>query len=317
MSKSGSTAETMAGFLWLKATLEDRLGKAALPDHMVFVTDPKKGALREIAQEEGIVAFDVPPSVGGRFSVFSPVGLLPAALMGLDIRAMVKGLAELAPRLKSTNLEENLAAYGALLQYGLLQSGHGISVFMPYSARLNYVADWYVQLWAESLGKAQNRSGQTVNVGSTPLRAVGVTDQHSQVQLFNEGPFDKSITFVRVGQLPVDVAIPDLYPDKGSLAYLGGAQFSRLLDAEADATRASLTRNGRPNMTYTLPVLDTVHWAQLLFVLEFQTAVMGGLMDIDPFDQPGVELGKQYTYALMGRQGYENLMAEMQGLQPA
>jgi glucose-6-phosphate isomerase len=230
---------------------------------------------------------------------------------------MIKGVSDLVPRLQSTDLSTNLAAYGALLQYGLLQAGHSISVFMPYSARMMYVADWYVQLWAESLGKRENLAGEVVHVGSTPLRAVGVTDQHAQVQLFNEGPHDKSITFVRVGELPVDVTIPDLYPDKASLNYLGGHQFSELMNAEADATRAALTRNGRPNMTYTLPVLDAYHWAQLLFVLEFQTAVMGGLLKIDPFNQPGVELGKQYTYALMGRDGYDNLKAEMQDLQPA
>lgn len=317
ITKSGSTAETMAAFLWLKGLLEDRFGKTQLPNQLVITTDPSQGALRKIAQAEGLVAFDIPPSVGGRFSVFTPVGLLPAALLGIDIRAMIKGLQDLNPLLKDTDPLKNPAALGAMVQYGLYRQGQTLSVFMPYAANMMYTADWYVQLWAESLGKRYGLDQQEVFAGSTPIRGVGVTDQHAQVQLFNEGPFDKVVTFVRLKQRPVEVAIPDLYPAENQLNYLGQVGFGALLEAEAEATRASLARNGRPSMTYWLPQLDAYHFAQLLYVLEMQTALMGGLLGIDPFDQPGVELGKQYTYALMGRPGYEALKAEVKGLQPA
>jgi glucose-6-phosphate isomerase len=182
---------------------------------------------------------------------------------------------------------------------------------MPYSAKLAYVADWYVQLWAESLGKKVNLDNQIVHAGATPVKAVGVTDQHSQVQLFNEGPFDKIFTFIRLGQFDQPLMIPNLYPDVPDLSYLGNHSFEELLQAEADATRASLTKNQRPNMTLTLPKLDAYHFGQLLYFFEVQTALMGGLLNINPFDQPGVELAKQYTHALMGRPGFESLKAEL------
>jgi glucose-6-phosphate isomerase len=319
ITKSGTTSETMAGYLWLKAELEKEVGKENLKKHLVVTTDASKGILRKIAAEEGLTAFEVPDDVGGRFSVFSAVGLLPAALLGIPVAELQRGIRELTPLLQSTDINENIAAQGALIQYLLYQKGKPISVFMPYSAKLASVADWYVQLWAESLGKKSDLTGQVVHKGPTPLKAVGVTDQHAQVQLFNEGPFDKVFTFVRLGHFQNKITIPNLYPDVPDLSYLGKRAFEELLQAEADATRASLTKNQRPNVTLTLPHLDAYHFAQLLFMLEVQTALAGSLLNVDPFDQPGVELAKQYTYALMGRPGFENLKDEASGklLQPA
>jgi glucose-6-phosphate isomerase len=310
ITKSGTTSETMAGFMWLKAELETKLGVEKTKQHLVFTTDPVKGLLRQIAQTEGIVAFDVPPDVGGRFSLFSPVGLLPAAILGIDIEAMLGGMQAIKPSLQSQSLAENPAALGALIQWLSYQQGRHISVLMPYSAKLALVADWYVQLWAESLGKKFNRQGQIVHEGPTPLKAVGVSDQHAQVQLFNEGPFNKIITFVRVGAFGQELTIPNAYPDAPDLNYLGNQTFGTLLQAEADATRDSLAQNGRPSVSWVMPQLDPAHFAQLLYVLEVQTGLMGHLLGIDPFDQPGVELGKKLTYALMGRPGFESYLKQ-------
>jgi len=316
ITKSGTTAETMAGYLWLKDQLAKAVGPDQLAKHLVVTTDPKKGLLRRMVAEEGLTAFEVPDDVGGRFSVFCAVGLLPAALLGIPIGRILSGIQALMPSLQNPDIAQNPAAQGALIQYLMLRKGKPISVLMPYSAKLSFVADWYVQLWAESLGKKYSLDQTVIHDGATPLKAVGVTDQHSQVQLFNEGPFDKVFTFVRLGQFDTALTIPNLYPQDPDLNYLGNRTFSDLLQAEGDATRGSLCKNQRPNVTITLPQLDPEHFGQLLYFLEVQTALMGHLMNLDPFDQPGVELAKQYTYALMGRPGFEHLVEEASGKTP-
>ncbi len=317
ITKSGTTAETMAGYLWLKAELEKAVGTENLSKHLVMTTDPEKGILRKIVEEEGLTAFEVPEDVGGRYSVFSAVGLLPAAILGIDVAELLRGIRDLMPSLQDADIKRNPAAQGALIQYLAYQRGQKISVLMPYSAKLAFVADWYVQLWAESLGKKQNLEGQVVHEGPTPLKAVGVTDQHSQVQLFNEGPFDKIFTFVWLDKFHHKLTIPQLYPNLPDLNYLGNQTFEKLLQAEAEATRASITRNGHPNVTLTLPELTPFYFAQLLFLLEVQTAMMGALLNVDPFVQPGVELSKKYTYAVMGRPGFEKMKDEALGKTPA
>lgn len=313
ITKSGTTAETMSAFMITKSWLETHLGKNQIKSHIVVTTDKSKGLLRPIAQEEGYTAFEVPDDVGGRFSVFCAVGLLPAALCGVNINDIQRGIKDLDQVLQNPDVTQNLAAQNALIQIQYYQSGKPMSVFMPYSYRLASMSDWYVQLWAESLGKKHDKSGKVVHVGPTPVRAVGVTDQHSQVQLFNEGPNDKVFTFVEVGKPGQDVTIPNQFSDLEDLKYLNNQPMSRLMAAEFESTRACLTGNQRPNVTITLPQIDAYHVAQLLYLLEVQTAIAGDLLNIDPFDQPGVELAKQYTYALMGRKGYEHLVAEAKG----
>lgn len=314
ISKSGTTAETMAAFMIAKDWLEARLPAEQVAEHIVAITDVAKGVLRPVANQNGYQTFDVPDDVGGRFSVFSAVGLLPAVLCGVDVRAIQSGIRALDAVLQNPDLSQNPAAQGALIQYLMYQRGHRVAVFMPYSYRLASVSDWFVQLWAESLGKKTDLDGDVVHVGPTPVRAVGVTDQHSQVQLFNEGPHDKIFTFVAVQQPDRDVVIPaGQFQDVPDLNYLNGKPLSQLMAAEFESTRAALTANQRPNMTLTLPQVDAYHLAQLLYLLEVQTALAGALFHIDPFDQPGVELAKQYTYALMGRPGYEALIPVARG----
>ena len=314
ISKSGTTAETMSAFMLAKAWLDQHLPAEKVREHIVAITDAQKGVLRPVANAAGYQTFEVPDDVGGRFSVFSAVGLLPAALCGVSVKDMQRGICELDAVLQKTDLTQNPAAQGALIQYLLYERHKHIAVFMPYSFRLASVSDWFTQLWAESLGKKHNLHGDVVHTGPTPVRAVGVTDQHSQVQLFNEGPNDKVFTFVAVGRPDRDLIIPnDQFTDVEDLNYLNGKPMSELMRAEFESTRASITTNLRPNMTLTIPQVDAYHFAQLLYLLEVQTAIAGALLDIDPFDQPGVELAKKYTYALMGRKGYEDLIPVARG----
>ena len=314
ISKSGGTAETMAQYLVVRGWLEDALGDAAFR-HLVFTTDPERGALRELATREGIVTLDVPPSVGGRFSVLSPVGLLPAALVGIDIAALLEGARRAIERAESGDLLRNPAALYAGLHWAAdADLGARIHVLMPYTDRLGEFAEWYRQLWAESLGKRIDREGRTVHVGPTPVAAVGATDQHSQVQLFMEGPFDKVITFVRLEQFGDDLAIPPRGeapagdgPDLPSdLAYLPGHTLGQLLDAEYEATSAALAEMGRMSCTLHLPELTAETLGEAIMFFQVATGYAGVWYGIDPFDQPGVELGKRLTYAAMGRPGYES-----------
>jgi glucose-6-phosphate isomerase len=302
ISKSGATAETMAAYLLARRLLEQQVGRARMREHLVFTTDRYQGVLRKIGYDEGIRMFDIPQGVGGRFSVLSNVGLLPAALTGMDVGLLREGAATMDAWCTGPDVLQNPAVLFALLQFVSDTRFHRrLSVMMPYSARLAGAADWYRQLWAESLGKAVDRGGETVHVGMTPVKALGATDQHSQIQLYTEGPDDKIITFLRVEQFEHDVPIPNVHPDEADLAYLAGHSFGELLQAEQRATAWALARRGRPSLTITLPVVDAGSLGQLFFLLETATAVAGELFDVDAFDQPGVELGKQAAYALMGR----------------
>jgi glucose-6-phosphate isomerase len=321
ISKSGGTAETMAQYLVVRAWLEEALGAAAYR-HLVFTTDPARGALREIAATDGIATLSVPPAVGGRFSVLSPVGLLPAALAGVDIEALLAGAARARERAEAADLLRNPPALYAALHWAADTAlGARINVLMPYTDRLRELAEWYRQLWAESLGKRVDREGRTVYTGPTPVAAVGATDQHSQVQLFMEGPFDKVITFVTVDDLGEDVRIPaPAAPSSGSppalpadLAYLPGHTLGELLRAEYEATAAALAQMGRMSCTLRLPDLSPASLGEAIMFFQLATGYAGVWYGIDPFDQPGVELGKRLTYAAMGRPGYQTPAAAAPG----
>jgi glucose-6-phosphate isomerase len=304
ISKSGTTGESMAGYLIVRERLEAAVGAAAVKDHFVFTTDPAGGTLRKIGESTGARMFDLPSGVGGRFSVLSAVGLLPAALTGMDVGGLLAGARDMAEWIAGTEGWQNPAcAFGGAHFLEDTVFGRRVSVMMPYSARLRDLADWYRQLWAESLGKAVDRQGRTVNTGPLPVKALGVTDQHSQLQLYAEGPDDKVIAFLGVGEFAQTVDIPAPGPEGESLAYLGGRTLAELLWAEQRSTAWALAQKGRPSLTM----------GALIYLLEMATAIAGELYDIDAFDQPGVELSKRATYALMGRPGYEALAAELRG----
>jgi glucose-6-phosphate isomerase len=306
VSKSGGTAETMSQLLIVyRRTIDAGLNPR---DHFVFVTDPHKGALRALADREGIAAVEIPANVGGRFSALTPVGVLPALLIGIDARALLSGAGAMVERCSSGDPLANPALAYALIQW-LADTRHGraINVFMPYADALRDLALWFVQLWAESLGKT--RSDGTP-VGQTPVAALGATDQHSQVQLFMEGPQDKIVTFVGVRTRGADLTMPHEFGDVHELAYLGGHSLAELIAVEQRATAGALARHGRPNLTIELDVIDAWHVGGLMMLLELATAYAGELYGIDAFDQPGVELGKQFAYAMLGRPGAEAARAE-------
>lgn len=301
ISKSGGTAETLAQYLIVRQWLEQAVGEVDARRHMVITTDPKVGPLRAIATRDQITAFEVPPDVGGRFSVLTAVGLLPAALLGIDIAELVAGAGEAVREAEVESLDQNPAALWAALQW---QAQHAraanIHVLMPYSDRLRDVGEWFRQLWAESLGKRVDREGREVFRGPTPLMAVGATDQHSQVQLFAEGPFDKTITFVRILETTGMLEIPrerrtaNGEPET-SFAYLMGHTLGKLLDEEFLATREALRSAGRMSATIEMDAVTPRSVGHLLMFFQCATGFAGAWYGVNPFDQPGVEMGKVLT----------------------
>ncbi|HVC34346.1 MAG TPA: glucose-6-phosphate isomerase [Chloroflexota bacterium] len=310
VTKSGSTAETMAQLVIARERLRAVLGEETA-EHIVATTDPEHGDLRKLAEAEGYHTFSIPPTVGGRFSVLSPAGLLPAAVSGIDVHELLAGAAEADGYCRDDDLWVNPALFNATAQYLLYQRGKRITVMMPYSQRLRDLAGWFRQLWAESLGKTKTVDGKIVSIGPTPVQALGVTDQHSQVQLYMDGPADKVFTFIGVDRFDETVRIPAAGLGRSSLDYLGGHTLNELINAERLATTLALTANHRPSCTFLLPEVCPFTVGQLLYVLEVQTALIGFLFGIDPFNQPGVEAGKVATYALLGRPGFEAQAAEI------
>ncbi len=295
ISKSGSTVETAANFSvifeWLKNGVKDISG------HIAVITDPEKGNLRAFANDNGLPVFDIAPSVGGRFSVLSPVGLLPAALMGVDIDKLLKGAADVT----AGGYDKILTACAVYIYF--MEKGRSINVLMPYSSRLEKFAEWFCQLWGESLGKKNTYSGKTVRFGTTPLRTVGAIDQHSQIQLFREGPLDKTVTFIGVKSHSAEKTIKGAF-HKG-FSYLEGVGLGELLNSELKATEAALLTSGVPSVRMDVDVIDEYSLGQLFMFFQYIVPVIGLSADINPFDQPGVEEAKEYAYGMMDRKGFE------------
>ncbi|MCH5278673.1 MAG: glucose-6-phosphate isomerase [Christensenellaceae bacterium] len=313
ITKSGSTSETMAQLLIITRLLIDRFGEDGLRDHLIATTDKEKGNLIIIAKRYNLRTFIVPDGVGGRFSELCPVGLIAAAVCGADIRAMLAG-AEYMDELCSTDeLHKNPALMLAVLEVlAMERHGANISVLMPYADSLKFMADWYAQLWAESLGKKKLSGDSMLHFGQTPVKALGVTDQHSQVQIYTDGPFDKTITFIGVDKYRVDFEIPHAFDDIPNVAFLSGHTLNELIQAERIATEHAVTVSGHMNKTIMLPIVNEFTIGQLIMLFELQTAFAGELLGIDAFDQPGVEEGKNATYALLGKAGYEEKLRELQ-----
>jgi glucose-6-phosphate isomerase len=305
ISKSGDTIEPMAIFMLCRERLVKARGAAGAAKRIVATTDAERGTLHDLARREGYATLPVPGNVGGRFSVLTPVAAFPLLAAGIDIEALWAGAAEEAERFWMAPPSENLPMTFASLQYLLYRQGKTVSVLMPYVQRLQLLGAWYRQLWAESLGKKIDRSRKVVNVGPTPIAAQGPADQHSQVQLYNEGPHDKSVTFVEVDREVVDVKLPTPFPDIEGLAYFGGHALGEIVRAERAATSEALTLNRRPNGTWHLPDLSARSVGALLQGLMIATAVAGELFDVNAYDQPGVEAGKRAMYRLLGREGFK------------
>lgn len=265
ISKSGETLETMTQYHYFKQKVSK--------ENFVFITDPSKGPLRALGKEYALPMLDIPENVGGRFSVLSPVGMFPALLLDLPIEEILKGAEDMVQRFRSLEFEMNYPFQLAAVQY-LLEWTQGINVqvLMPYSSRLSSVADWYAQLLAESLGKQGK--------GLTPVKALGVTDQHSQLQLWSEGPRDKLVLFLEVEQD-------------------GAHSFHHLMNMEKRGTELALSEYGRPNVTLSVPEVNAYELGQLFMFFECSIAFLGEYYRMNAFDQPGVERGKQLTQKLL------------------
>jgi glucose-6-phosphate isomerase len=310
VSKSGGTAETAATMLYFVKYLKKELG-----DHfyknLLFTTDPVDGLLNQIAREYPIKCFRIPPNVGGRFSVLTAVGLISASIAGIDIKELMEGAGTMAQICREDNLQENPAFIYAAIHYLYMKKGKNISVMMPYSNKIRDLADWYRQLWAESLGKRTDLDGKTVATGQTPVKALGTTDQHSQVQLYVEGPNDKITTFLEVENFKINEEIENHFEYIPEFDYLSGKTLGELINHEKRATEIALTNNQKPNITIKFPEVNAKTIGQFFMLLETATAFTGGLLNINTFNQPGVEEGKIATYALMGRSGYDKKRNEI------
>lgn len=303
ISKSGRTAETASQFLIIRKFLTDRLGAGCLKERIVATTDPSSGTLRKIADAEELCCLDVPDGVGGRFSVLSAVGLFSAAMCGIDIDQLYAGARDMDVRVSVEHFVHNAAAINAAINYYYYNHGKKMSVIMPYSYALKDMADWYRQLWAESLGKRYDVDGNEVFVGPTPIKALGATDQHSQVQLYREGPDDKLFTFLEVEDLGSKVNIPETPDNAPELGYLCGKDMGKLLNSEKQGTEYALLNDGRPCLTVKFPRINAYTVGQFIYLFEVTTSIMGRMLNINTYDQPAVELGKEATFALMDRKG--------------
>lgn len=307
ISKSGRTAETAAQFLIICKMLEEKLGKNSLKKHIIATTDLKEGTLRKTADKLGLANLPVPDGVGGRFSVLSAVGLLSAAICGIDIEQLLAGAAEMDEKVSQQDFLKNPAAINAAVNWHYYNKGKRISVMMPYSYALKDLADWFRQLWAESLGKAKDLSGKMVSVGPTPIKALGATDQHSQVQLYREGPNDKLFTFLAVENFEKDVQISSSSAAAPELDFLINQKMSRLLNSERIATQFALAANQRPSITIAFEKISPYTIGEFIYLFETTTSIAGLLFNIDAYNQPAVELGKDATLALMGNKKYADL----------
>jgi glucose-6-phosphate isomerase len=314
VTKSGGTAETAAQLLIVADHLERALGVDRARRHIVATTDPTAGALRATVSAQGYASFPIPSSVGGRFSVLSSVGLLPAAVAGLDVVGLLDGAAAMRDRCLGSDVRTNPALLlASLLHHHHMVRGRAMVVLMAYADALYDTADWFRQLWAESLGKERAVDGRLVNVGPTPIAARGATDQHSQLQLYVEGPRDKVVVMLTAAVRDREIHIPAsaLTASRPEYSYLAGRGLGELLDAELRGTASSLIGRQRPTGAIALARLDAPAVGALVMLLEIATALAGPLYGVDPFDQPGVEEAKRLAYAALGRDGFGDLAAQV------
>ncbi|MEP7103608.1 MAG: glucose-6-phosphate isomerase [Candidatus Dojkabacteria bacterium] len=313
VSKSGNTVEQASTFAYFRNLYIEMNSEEHPPQkHFIFLTDAITGTLRELAIKENYEAFEVPSDVGGRFSVLSTVGLIPAYLVGVNVEELLRGAQELNEKIKeSKNENDDILKYVGL-KYLYYKGGKNISVMMPYQYGLYEFAKWYQQLWAESLGKKLDLEGNEVHEGMTPTASVGPVDQHSQLQLYNEGPNDKVVTFIRAEGSRKSLNLPADYKGAEAFDYLKGHNFHELLNYEQETTAFSLTKNGRPNATLSIPKLDEYHLGQLFYFFEVAVSYFGYLLNINTFDQPGVELSKNAMYGVLNKKGYEEVKEEFE-----
>ncbi len=306
ISKSGDTIEPMSTFLLLRQELIKAVGAKRHREQVIATTDAAGGTLRQIADREGYRSLPVPSDIGGRFSALTAVGLFPAACAGIDVKGLLAGAGEILEEFISQPPRRNAPLLFAGLHYeAYSRRTQHLTVLMPYAAALKELAAWFAQLWAESLGKKHDRHGHAVYHGLTPVAALGATDQHSQLQLYNEGPLDKVVDFIEAARFRDELTVPASFADIEGAAYMAGHSFSRIIHAERQATALSLAKNGRPSGTLRIAAITPRTVGGLMFFFQLATAAMGELLNINVYDQPGVEDMKRTMYALLGRKGFK------------
>ncbi|MBQ9791194.1 MAG: glucose-6-phosphate isomerase [Clostridia bacterium] len=308
ITKSGGTSETLIQ-MRLVIDLYNKMG-VDYKEHFIVTTETGN-KLDAFAKANGIPTFEVPKSVGGRFSVLSPVGLLPASVYGIDIAGLMKGADNIRKSAKNEDITSNLTMLSALINYISYQKGKNELVFMPYSDTLALMTDYFAQLWAESLGKEVDLDGKVVNHGQVPIKTVGVTDQHSQLQLYEEGPNNKIFTFLGVEKPLIDMTTSSESPIEG-YDYLNNLSIKHLLDLEQHCTAYALIKQDRPNYTLTLSKVDEENVGELMYYMQMLTAFMGEFLHINTYNQPGVEQGKIYAKALLNVEGFEAQKKEIE-----
>ncbi len=294
MSKSGGTLDTMSNFM----VILDALKKADnIEVEIVAVTDPnmeKKTLLKQLAVENGWETFAVPDGVGGRFTVFCEVGLSTAAVIGMDIEKFLQGAQDMDKACQNDDIWQNPAMLNAVLKFvAYKKHGRNIEVMMPYGDYLKSLSEWYIQLLAESLGKQFDKEGNEVCEGRTPLVAVGTTDMHSQTQQHQEGTLDKVVQFIKVDKWANDLVIPNVFPNAKKLADISGVTMSEALEVARQSNADALKSNKRFNACFTLPELNEYHLGELMYLLAMSVAYEGELLNVDAFNQPGVEAYKR------------------------
>jgi len=312
-TKSGTTSETILNMLLIIEKLKKE--GLELSKHLIFTTDPEKGFLRTISSDFSIETFPINPHLGGRYSVLSHVGLLSAAVEGVNIESLISGAIKESERIKNSEPLETPSFLLALIQYILYkEKGININALFTYSDRLHYIGKWYNQLMAESLGKKILKEGKEIFTGITPLCLKGTTDQHSMLQLLLEGPFDKLVIFITPREYKEDFKIStNLFSDE-RITYLKDKEFSTLIKTEYLATRVALKKNRRPNVSIELSSINEYEIGRLIYLFEFEIIALGEMFHINPINQPAVEMGKKYTYGIMGRNGFEKERAEFKKL---
>ena len=309
VSKSGETTETIASLLVTLGVLKKQVGKN-YRKNLVITTDKEKGFLRRFADKEGVQSFETQKEVQGRYAVLSLAGLLPAALIGIDIRKLLKGAAAVDNMVKTSGPQINPAYISALVNFIYdREKSKNILVVMPYSAQLKAFAEWFRQIYPESLAKRYDWDNKEVYVGPTVMNALGATDQHSQIQLYNEGPNNKLIVFVEVETTKDKLIMPKL--DDESSSFLAGRSLHELMLIEKKATAYALVQSRRPNYTIRLKEISEESIGALLYFFQLVTAYAGKLYKVNPYNQPGVEAGKRATFGLMGKKGYEKEVADI------
>ncbi len=300
VSKSGTTAETTANLAIVMNLLKkEGYREDQFKNFFVFATNPTESQLLDLSQAWDIETLEIPNNIGGRFSVLTPVGFLPALFANIDIDQLCQGAEEIKKEMLTKTHLCNPLLRGASTIFELWkQKGIDQTVLMPYSSRLKNLSFWFVQLWAESLGKKYDREGLLTQTGLTPISAYGPTDQHSQVQLFMEGPKNKCLFVLQIENFDTDFSLSNS-GQTNSLKKLSPFTLSQLLTAELQGTLKALQEADRPYIHLKIPRLSEKSLGALIFYFEGLTAIMGEYFNIDPFNQPGVEAGKKYAFEFL------------------